>query len=562
LTISPQDPGAGAAAKSLLAAALHARDGGDRALAGVLFERALAASPDDADVVYSFGLFLADSGHPDRACRLLNDAFARQPGNLMLASGLGVALRASGRFALAESIWRSIAEVLPGRPQPFYELGQSLMGQARPEDAVEPFRTALALAEGSVQRDLLWKAYLLAMAYADGIDPRLVRDENRRHAAELAPAEAPAAHDNDPDPERRLRVGYVSSDFRMHSVARTMEALFAHRDRARYEIFAYAQDNAKDEVTQKFRAMADGWVSTVGLDDASVASRIRADRIDVLVMSAAHFDDNRLGIALHRPAPVQVSIYDSAPTGSDAFDALVVDPAMAGGGDDFPTERLLRLPRMYCHPAMKLAPPVMAPPIRANGYPTFGSANHPSKFSKRTFALWAAALRAVPAARLRLKSGTRYDESSMRETIERRFAELGIAAERIVFDRGDLGLAAHLEFYGRIDVSLDTTPFNGATTTFESLWMGVPVVALRGRTIMSRWASAVLARIGRAGWAADDEAGFARIAAELAAGAAGQDREALRARVAGSSLCDPAGHARDYERVYRALWRRWCRRRT
>jgi predicted O-linked N-acetylglucosamine transferase (SPINDLY family) len=166
----------------------------------------------------------------------------------------------------------------------------------------------------------------------------------------------------------------------------------------------------------------------------------------------------------------------------------------------------------------------------------------------------------VPTARLRLKSARRYDDPAMREELAGRFAALGVAPERLVFDRGDLGMAAHLSFYGRIDISLDTTPFNGATTTFESLWMGVPVVALAGRTVMSRWAAAVLARIGRPEWTAGDEAGYAERAAELAAVAAGQDRAGLRARVQASALCDLGRHARDYERLYRALWRRWCAR--
>ncbi|MBI1244970.1 MAG: hypothetical protein GC202_08185 [Alphaproteobacteria bacterium] len=554
------DAGGRGEPKALLAAALRARDLGDSATARALFENAFSLAPDDADIVYSYGLFLIGAGEVDRACRLFNDAYGKSPGNAMLASGLGVALRSSGRFVLAEQIWRSLVAAMPGQPQPLYELGQSLMGQARPEDAVGPLRAALAGAHGLQQRDLLWKAYLLAMAYADGMDPEFVRDENRRHAAELAPSPTKVEYENDPDPERRLRVGYVSSDFRSHSVARTMEALFALRNRRRFEIFAYAQDTTNDAVTQKFREMADAWRSTVGIDDVAAARRIRDDRIDVLVTSAAHFDDNRLGIALHRPAPVQISIYDSAPTGSDVFDALIVDPEMAGGGDDYPSERLFRLRSMYVHPPLELAPPVAEPPVRKNGYVTFGSANHPSKFSRRTFALWSSALRAVPGSRLRLKSGTRYEEPTMRALIEQRFIEHGIDSGRLVFDRGDLGLAAHLAFYGRIDISLDTTPFNGATTTFESLWMGVPVVALRGRTIMSRWASAVLARIDRARWAAADEAEFAHIAAELANVAPVQDRADLRARVAASALCDSARHARDYERVYRALWRRWCSR--
>ncbi len=545
--------------EALLAAANSARGNGDLATASMLYDRVLRLRPSDPDALYDYGLYLIEAGEGESACQMLNAAFGRDPSNLKLAAGLGHALRATDRYALAESVWRSLTTVMPDQAQPFYELGQSLLGLARPEDSVPVFRQALANSTGPL-RDLCWKAYLLAMAYADGIDPLTVRDENRRRVAELAPVPAGRRHANVRDPGRRLRIGYISSDFRFHSVARTMEALFAFRDRQNFEVIAYAEDRRVDAVTHKFRELADGWFSTVGHDDASVARRIRDDGIDVLVLSAAHFDDNRLGIALHRAAPVQVSIYDSSSTGSDVFDAFVLDPVMAAGGDDHFAERPFRLRSMYVHPPLDLAPPVAVPPAAANGYVTFGSANHPSKFSHRTFALWAAALRAVPGSRLRLKSARRYDDPAMRQELENRFSALGVAPERLVFDRGDLGMAAHLSFYGRIDISLDTTPFNGATTTFESLWMGVPVVALAGRTVMSRWAAAVLSRINRREWTADDEGGYARIAAGLAAEAAGQDRAGLRARVQASALCDLGRHARDYERLYRTLWRRWCRR--
>ena len=552
------EPGPEDAFEALLGAANDARNAGDLATAGMLYDRVLRLRPSDPDALYDYGLYLTEAGDGERACMMLNAAFARDPSNLKLAAGLGHALRATDRYALAADVWRSLTTVMPDQAQPYYELGQSLLGLARPEESVAAFRQALANSVGA-GRDLCWKAYLLAMAYADGIDPQTVRDENRRRVAEYAPAVSGQRHLNIRDPGRRLRIGYVSSDFRFHSVARTMEALFAFRDRRNFEVFAYAEDRRVDSVTHKFRELADGWFSTVGHDDAAVARRIRDDGIDVLVLSAAHFDENRLGIALHRPAPVQVSIYDSSSTGSDAFDAFVLDPVMAAGGDDYFAERPFRLRSMYVHPPLDLAPPVAVPPAVANGHVTFGSANHPSKFSRRTFALWAAALRAVPTARLRLKSARRYDDPAMRKELAGRFAEFGVASERLIFDRGDLGMAAHLSFYGRIDISLDTTPFNGATTTFESLWMGVPVVALAGRTVMSRWATAVLARIDRLEWAAADEAGYARIAAGLAAVAAGQDRAALRARVQASALCGLGRHARDYERLYRALWRRWCR---
>jgi predicted O-linked N-acetylglucosamine transferase (SPINDLY family) len=548
---------------ALYAAAHAARVAGDLATADALYGRAFRLRPGDPDCAYEYGSNLIELGDPDRACLVLNTALAADPTNLKIASGLGTALRAAERHALAEGLWRTIAVARPGQAQVHYELGQSLLGLARPEEAVPEMRRALALVSPAetAMRDAVWKAYLLALAYADGIAPEFARAENVRRAAELGPPVPPApAHANPPDPERRLRVGYVTSDLRNHSVARTIEALFAWRDRDRFEAVVYAEDRRADAVTGHFRELADGWVSTAGLDDATVAARVRADAVDVLVVSASHFDENRLGVALFRPAPVQLSIYDSATSGTDAFDGLVVDPVMVPRGAAWTVERPLRTRRMYYHPPLDLAPPVGRPPVRANGFVTFGSANHPSKFSRRTFALWAAALRAVPGSRLRLKSGRRYEDPATREAIARRFADSGVELARIDFDRGDRDMHAHLEFYNRIDVALDTTPFNGATTTFESLWMGVPVVALAGGALMARWAAAVLARIGRPQWAAEDEAGYAVLARRLADEAPAQDRAGLRAVLAGSAVCDARGHARDYERLYRALWRRWCRR--
>jgi predicted O-linked N-acetylglucosamine transferase (SPINDLY family) len=541
----------------LLAAARAARQSGDDAFALALFERALRLRKYDVACLCDYALALCETGQGERAAHMLNAALRAAPGDLNLMAALARALRATNRFQLAANLGLLSAQAAPDSAHIRYELGHAFLGLAEPAQAAAAFAQAADLASGA-ERDAVRKAQLLAMAYDDGSDPDKVLAVNRARAAALAPSRPPLPHDNAREPERRLRVGYVSSDFRYHSVARPLEALFAYRDRARFEAIAYSETRVEDSVTKRFRALADGWVPTRGMSDADVAQRMRADRIDVLVLSAAHFDENRLGIALHRPAPVQISIYDSGTTGTDAFDGIVLDPDMAGGGCDRLTERPLRTRAMFVHPHLAVAPDLLPPPCIANGFVTFGSANHPSKFSGRTFALWSAALRAVPGSQLRLKSGQRYDDPETVASFRARFADLGLAPERIVFERGNLGLVEHLRFYQRIDLSLDTAPFNGATTSFESLWMGVPIVALRGRTIMARWTAALLARIGAADWAADDEAGYADIAARLAAAAHRQDRPALRARVAASTICNLERHARDYERLYRALWRRWC----
>lgn len=541
----------------LLAAAVASRQSGDSALALALFERALRLRPRDVACLCDYALALCEAGQGERAAHMLNAALRDDPANLNLMVALGHALRATNRFQLAVNLGLICAQTAPNAPRIQYELGQALLGLAEPARAVAAFAQAAALATGA-ERDGARKAQLLAMSYDDCSDPDDVLAVNRLRAAALAPLQPPLPHDNARDPARRLRVGYVSSDFRYHSVARPLEALFAYRDRSRFEAYAYSETRAEDAITKRFQALADGWVSTRGMSDAEVATRMRADRIDILVLSAVHFDENRLGIALHRPAPVQLSIYDSGTTGTDAFDGIVLDPEMAGGGCDRLTERPLRTRAMFVHPHLAIAPELLPPPCIANGFVTFGSANHPSKFSRRTFALWAAALGAVPGSHLRLKSAQRYDDPETVANFRDRFAALGVAPERIVFERGNLGLVDHLRFYQRIDLALDTTPFNGATTSFEALWMGVPIVALRGRTVMSRWTAALLARIGANDWAADDDAGYADLAARLAAAAPSQDRPALRARVAASALCNLQRHARDYERLYRALWRRWC----
>ena len=541
----------------LLGAARAARQSGDGTLALALFERALRLRPHDVACLCDYAFALCDAGQAERAAHMLNAALRADAANLNLMAALARTLRATNRFQLAVNMGVLCAQVAPGSAHIHYELGQALLGLAEPARAAAAFAQAAELAHGA-ERDGALKARLLAMSYDDGSDPDEMLAVNRLRAASLGPSAPPQPHDNVRAPERRLRVGYVSSDFRYHSVARPLEALFAYRDRERFEVFAYSQTRAEDAITKRFEALADGWVSTRGMSDADVALRMRADRIDILVLSAAHFDDNRLGIALHRPAPVQLSIYDSGTTGTDAFDGIVLDPAMADGGGDRLTERPLRTRAMFVHPHLSVAPDLLPPPCLANGFVTFGSANQTSKFSKRTFALWAAALRAVPGSQLRLKSAQRYDDPETCANFGNRFADLGVDPARIVFERGNLGLVEHLRFYTRIDLALDTTPFNGATTSFESLWMGVPTVALRGRTIMARWTAALLARIGAAGWAADDDAGYVDLAVRLAAAAPVQDRPALRARVAASALCDLQRHARDYERLYRALWRRWC----
>jgi predicted O-linked N-acetylglucosamine transferase (SPINDLY family) len=231
----------------------------------------------------------------------------------------------------------------------------------------------------------------------------------------------------------------------------------------------------------------------------------------------------------------------------------------AGRGDQF-VERALRLRTAYVHPPLDGAPPVARPPSTSGAPVAFGSANNPYKISSATIELWAGALRAVEGSILRLKFYDAYRERETRDALSARFAAHGVAQDRLVFDLGGIATDHHLRFYDRVDVALDTFPYTGSTTTFEALWMGVPVVTRAGDTVASRWSTGLLARIGRRDLAAEDDPAFVALAAREAANARFQDRAALREAVRGSVLCDGKRQARDFERVYRALWRRWCAR--
>ena len=521
------------------------------------FAAQLARDPLHLPSLVDCGVLCFATGKPEQAVDLFERALRQIPDNPAIATNLGRALAAAGRCVASEGQWRRILASVPGDANARYELGKALLAQARHDEALAEFEGALARIDGPL-RPACWRGCINMLNYLDTVSPERVRDENRRFAAAHTPAAPPAPFANARDPERRLRVGYVTSDFYSHSVARSMYGLFAHRNRAAIESFVYAEIERPDAVTNAFGALSDHWISTLGADDAAVASRIRADAIDVLVLIAGHFDKNRIGVLLQRAAPVQLSVGDVAPFGTSAIDGAVFDPTMlAGRGDRF-DERVLRHRWNYVHPPIADAPNVAEPPVRRNGYVTFGSANNPAKMSRRTFDLWAAALRAVPNARLKLKFMRAFGEPAMRALFASRFVARGVAPERILFADEALAHDAHLRFYAEIDVALDTYPFTGSTTTFEALWMGVPVVTLAGTTVLQRWTAAMLARAGFSDWCASDDASFARIAAELAATAASQDRASVRAKVEKSTLCDLPGQARAYERLYRAMWRRWC----
>ncbi len=440
-------------------------------------------------------------------------------------------------------------------------LGVTLARQGRLEDGLEALEQVAALAPEASE---LQMNRLLHLNYDPGRSPEQLKREHLAWAERFA--RPLYGHQigcpQSPDPDRRLRVGYLSPDLRRHSVAYFLAPLLQSHDRQGVEAICYASVARPDSFSDELRAMADGWVDVHDIDDAALAARLRADRIDVLVELAGHTRESRLLACAYRAAPVQIG-YLGYPntTGVATIDYRMTDHlADPDGFDEHYCETLIRLPRCFlAYATPRHAPEVGPPPVQRNGHVTFGSFNNLAKMNRGVIALWAAILAQVDGARLVLKSAGSGDAET-RATLEAAFAAHGIGPERLRVLPPEAQAQSHLALYNEIDIALDPFPYNGTTTTCEALWMGVPVITLAGDRHAGRVGASLLGAIGfQAGIAAtpEDYVLTARLLAsqpELLATA----RRNLRADLARSPLGDHSGHARAVEEAYRAVWQIWC----
>jgi predicted O-linked N-acetylglucosamine transferase (SPINDLY family) len=321
-------------------------------------------------------------------------------------------------------------------------------------------------------------------------------------------------------------------------------------------VFCYSAGGRPDAVTARLRDHAEHWHDIAGLDDDAACRLIRGHGLDVLVDLAGHTQGNRLGIFARRAAPVQMTALGyPGTTGLTQIDFRLVDAVTdPAGAEAFATEKLLRLPRLHCYRPDETAPVVGALPASAAGHVTFGSFNKLGKVSEAAVLLWSAVLKAVPGARLFLKSKALAEEATRRLTAER-FAAHGIAPERLTLFGWVPEDEGHLATYGRIDIALDTYPYSGTTTTCEALWMGVPVLTLAGATHASRVSASLLTAVGLTDWITGTAEEFVAKAAAIGADvtALATLRAGLRAQIATSPLCDGAGYAAAVEAAYRAV---------
>jgi protein O-GlcNAc transferase len=548
-----------------------------------VYERALQLEPQQPAVYLNLGSALQTLGRVAEAVAAYQRVLELQPESVEALNNLGNAYLTVGDRPAAEAFYRRTLDRDPNFALAWNNLGVVLQQNGQLDDARDAYDRSCAIrADADAHNNLglllpifgevdaalqhfrqaieqrpdfitAYRNLMGVMLYgSEGERFGVAREFGRRYGAGVTRRE----FRNLRDEGRRLKIGYVSSDFYEHPVGRNLEPVLAGRDRKRFEVVLYAEVAREDATSARLKGLVEVWRNTVGQTDAQVASQVLADGIDVLVLLAGRFDRNRPLVASHRSAPVQVSFHDPGTSGVAGMDYLIADPVLVPRKpqEQF-TERVVRLPWFYIHaPLAEVA--VGEPPSLRTGRVTFGSFNNPAKVSAEVLGLWRRVLEAVPGSVLRVRFKNWFGNAGLRARFE-----AGLGASRVEFETSDAVLEEHLGSYNGIDVALDPLPFTGSTTTFEALWMGVPVVTRLGESMAGRWSGSMLRSLGLGELVAASADDYVRIAAALAvdAGRRAELRRTLRERVRRSPLCDGTGRARQLERLYRALWRRWCR---
>lgn len=538
---------------------LH-QQGKDRE-AAELYDRILAKQPRHAGALHLKGVLAIQAREFERAIVLIEESLAIAPRHGLALANLGVAYRSLNRFDDAIPVLRRALELDPNSPLVLANLGQALNRAGFIAESVTYNRRALALQPNQIG---LQSAVLFAENYLAETDPLALAERAREVGRLIAKAAPPrTAHANDPDPERRLRVGFVSGDLRSHPIGRfLLGALRGFGPQSSLDFHAYANSEVEDDITAALKQVIPTWRNVTGMADAALDARIVEDKIDVLFDMSGHTGSNRLMVFSRKPAPVAVSwIGYFATTGLSAIDYVLASRWVIPESEERQwVETPWRLPDTYlCFTEPPAAPRPGPLPALGNGHVTFGCFNNFNKLSDATLAAWAALLNAVPTARLILRSSGNYHDSTVSD-VTQRLRAAGVDVGRVRIDPKIKDYAAHLRSYDEIDVALDPFPYNGGTTTVEALYMGVPVLVRAGDRYVAHMGEGILHSAGLPEWIAPDSAsyavtGVARIA-DLAALA--ELRAGLRARMLASPLFDAPRFAGNLEAAIRGMWRHWC----
>ena len=489
-------------------------------------ERALSIDPDHAPALSALGIVQLQLGHINNAKSTLDRAIAMNPND---------------------------TESIMNRALLDSDIAQAHLAVQRVQNAIDLLGPD----------PLLYDALCMYSCYDDELAPQQVADIHRAFGKCVeSRVRKPGSYPHDPNPTKRIRIGFVSSDFKEHSISYFLLPIFEHINHDEFELCIYATSKHQDRITTRLKACADLWRDcTQGI--AKAHQQIVNDRVDILVELNGHFASNLLPLFAAKPSPVSISaIGYAATTGLSAIDARIVDEITDPSpcADALSTETLARVPGCFlCYQPSQDAPEI-EPPSTDRPF-TFGSFNDLRKMSPSCLRTWATILTQCPSSRLVLKS-SRLGQLEIARDIHNRFKQLDIDPSRITLLGRTSSTRDHLALYNQIDCSLDTFPYTGTTTTCESLWMGVPTITLMGQSHASRVSASINHAINRKDLNARDQAHYIELAKNTAdAGLrTAESRNALRAQVAQSSLVDAPAYTRKLETIYRDLWTSYCSR--
>ena len=496
------------------------------------------------------------------AARCHDRAVAQSPNSAEAWYHYGLTMGAMAKNTLALGCHERALKLNPDFNEARFGRAQALHKLFRMQEAIADYDVFLQAEPGHHEA----RSYrLFALQNLDTITREQLFAEHRAYGDAVGDA-VPFAGERDFSPTRRLRVAILSPDLRSHSCAYFLEPLLRHLEPEEFEIFLYHDHFVEDAVSARLRGLARGWRNFVGQLNSAVERLVRADRPDILIDLTGHIGATiRLPMLARRVAPVQIT-YLGYPdtTGVPAMDFRFTDPIAdpEGEADAFATEKLVRFaPTAWAYEPPSSAPDVPPLPCAAEGAITFGCFNSPTKFTASLFSAWERLLLAVPNSRLLLK-GRDLAEPAVRDHLIRRMRDEGVPVDRVEFLPRTADTASHLAVYRRVDVALDTFPYNGTTTTCEALWMGRPVITLRGDRHASRVGASLLSAIGRREWIADSIDDYVGIAAELAADRSRlcEISSRLRAQMKQSRLLDHAAQATAFGAALRACWKQTCER--
>lgn len=494
-------------------------------------------------------------GHLDAAEAAFREFVSLRPNEALAHNALGATLWRKREIDAAIAELHLAIQLRPDFPEALSNLASALRHVGRLDEALQCYQTALKLGiHQNIASNLLYLLYYLP----GWSSSQIAQTHEQWNSAYAQPLAAAQDYPNTRDPKRRLRIGYVSPDFKEHCQSFFTLPLLSHHDHGQFEVFCYSSVPSPDAITNRLRAQADVWRDVAHLNDEQLAAVIREDRIDILVDLTMHMAGGRPLLFARRPAPIQVA-YLAYPgtTGLTAMRYRFTDSYLepAGTAPFCPEERVVLPDAFWCYDPLTSGPDISPLPAASAGHLTFGCLNNTAKVNQQTLELWAKVLSAMPESRLILLMSL----GSARDNIVSFFEQQRIASNRIEFvDHQPRD--KYLEQYQRFDIALDTIPYNGHTTTLDALWMGVPVVSLVGQTVVGRGGLSILTNVGLPNLVAQSQEQFVQICKTLGTDlpALQELRSKLRSRLQKSPLMDAQRFARNIESSYRGMFQKWC----